>query len=313
MSGQGDGAPSDTPDDWVLAVDVGGTHMRAAVVDGSGTVLDASRVPTPHGDAHPSALVDLVASLLDRTAPGTGAGGTSVTRAVVGLPGQVNYGSGALEWAPHLPPGWLPELTAAELSETWGLAVALANDADLAAVGEAYLGAGRGFADVVYVTISTGIGAGVVLGGKLVHGLRSLAEVGHTIIDRSALEAGAPATLEDQCSGSALARMAGEAGLAGGGAEVCQLAARGDPVAASVWARMVEGVAIGLANLAELFCPEVIVVGGGVGLSPGFLDPVRQRLAERRPAQLRGRLEVTRASLGDEAGLAGAAAWHRAG
>lgn len=295
--------------------------MRAAVVDGSGKVLDASRVPTPHRDAHPSALIDLVASLLDRTAPGgakgrtvpaQGKGGAGVTGAVVGLPGQVNYACGTLEWAPHLPPSWLPELTAAGLSEAWGLPVALANDADLATVGEAYLGAGRGFADVVYVTISTGIGAGVVLGGKLVHGLRSLAEVGHTVIDRSALEAGTPATLEDQCSGSALARMAAEAGLVGGGAEVGRLAAEGDPKAGALWARMVEGVAIGLANLAELFCPEVIVVGGGVGLSEGFLNPVRERLAERRPAQLRGRLELTRASLGDDAGLAGAAAWHRA-
>lgn len=280
--------------------------MRAAVVDASGRVLEASRTPTPHGDPHPGALVSLVASVLG------GTGSVDVDRALVGLPGQVNYRAGTLEWAPHLPPSWLPDLTAANLSTAWGLPVELANDADLAAVGEAYLGGGRDFADVVYVTISTGVGAGVVLGGKLVHGLRSLAEIGHTVIDRAALEAGEPATLEEQCSGTALSRMAAEAGLTGGGAEVERLASEGDVRARRLWDAIAEGAAIGLANLAGLFCPEVIVVGGGVGLSAGFLAPVRARFAERCPPRLRGRVEVVRAELGDDAGLAGAAAWHLA-
>lgn len=287
----------------VLAVDVGGTHMRVAVVDELGAVVDASRVPTPHGDPDAGALVDLVTSVLGRPA------GLGVARAVVGLPGQVNYASGALEWAPHLPPSWLPGLTAAGLSAAFGLEVALANDADLAAVGEAYFGAGHGYADVAYITVSTGVGAGVVLGGKLVHGQRSIAELGHTIIDRVAWEAGRPASLEDQASGTALARMATEAGLSGGGSEVERLAALGDPLACSVWQRMVDAVSIGLANLAEVFCPEVIVVGGGVGLSEGFLEPVRARFVERRPVHLRGPVAVVRAQLGDDAGLGGAAAW----
>lgn len=287
----------------VLAVDVGGTHMRAAVVDGSGRVVGAARVGTPQGDPDVRALVDLVVSVLHRPSA------TAVPRAVVGLPGQVNYASGVLEWAPHLPPAWLPELTATGLSAAFGLEVALANDADLAAVGEAYFGAGRGYTDVAYVTISTGVGAGVVLGGKLVHGQRSLAELGHTIIDRSAAEAGRPASLEDQASGTALARMATEAGLRGGGAEVERLAGEGDPRASAVWGRMIDAVGIGLANLAEVFCPEVIVVGGGVGLSPGFLDPVRALFLEHRPETVRGAVAVVRAELGDDAGLAGAAAW----
>ncbi len=290
----------------VLAVDVGGTHMRAAVVDASGRILDASRTGTPHDDPHPDALVDLIAKVV------AGPAGQGVTRAVLGLPGQVNYSSGTLEWAPHLPVGWLAELTAVGLSLVLGLEVALANDADMAAVGEGYFGAGQGYADVAFVTISTGVGAGVLLGRKLVHGRRSLAEIGHTIIDRGALECGQPAILEDQASGTALARMAGEAGLPGSGAEIGRLAAAGDERAARIWASMIEAVGIGLANMAEAFCPEVIVVGGGVALSGGFLEPLRAQVAQRRPAHLRGTLDVVRATLGDDAGLVGAAAWDQA-
>jgi glucokinase len=290
----------------VLAVDVGGTHMRAAVVEASGRILDASRTSTPQDDPHPDALVDLVAKVL------AGPAGQGVTRAVLGLPGQVNYSSGTLEWAPHLPVGWLAELTAMRLSLVLGLEVALANDADMAAVGEAYFGAGQGYVDVAFVTISTGVGAGVLLGRRLVHGRRSLAEIGHTVIDRQALASGRPAIMEDQASGTALARMAAEAGLPGSGAEIGRLTAAGDRLAAKVWASMIEAVGIGLANLAEVFCPEVIVVGGGVGLSNGFLEPLRAQMAQRRPPQLRGTLEVVRATLGDDAGLVGAAAWHQA-
>ncbi len=277
--------------------------MRCAVVDSSGAVIEAARVATPHGDAGPGALVDLVASVLGLPAA------AGVRAAVVGLPGQVNYACGTLEWAPHLPPSWLPELSASKLSAAVGVEVALANDADLAAVGEACFGAGRGYADMAYVTISTGVGAGVVLGGRLVHGQRSLAELGHTVIDRSALAAGLPASMEDQASGTALARMATEAGLQGGGSQVQRLAEAGDGRACEVWGRMIEAVGIGLANLAEVFCPEVIVVGGGVGLAEGFLGPVRARFAERRPEKIRGPVLVVRAELGDDAGLRGAAAW----
>ena len=94
-----------------------------------------------------------------------------------------------------------------------GLSVSIANDADLAAVGEAWFGAGRDFADVAYLTVSTGIGAGIVTGGLLVHGGRSLAEVGHTVVDGEALADGRPATVEELGSGTALDRLAEEAGL----------------------------------------------------------------------------------------------------
>lgn len=297
-----------------LAVDLGGTHMRVAVVEAAGQILERREAPTPKADARPVALVELVRSVL------AGPSGLGASRAVMGIPGPVDYQLGRLDWAPHLPVSWLPELTEEALSEATGVPVALANDADLAAVGEAWFGAGRGFADVVYVTISTGIGAGVVLGGRLVHGRRSLAEVGHSVMDADAWGQGRPATFEHLASGTALARLGAEAGIAGGGAEVERLARSGDARALAVWERVVAAAAVGLGNLAELFSPEVIVVGGGVGLSgDGFLAPVRRCLAQRpppgfaRPGESGMRFpEVVRASLGDDAGLAGAAAWSSA-
>lgn len=285
----------------ILAVDLGGTQMRTALVDHDGGLLMRRAEPTPRDASCPDALLMLVGGVV---------AGAGVQRAVVGVPGRVNYGSGTLEYAPNLPPGWAAALTEANLSAVLGLRVSLANDADLAAVGEARFGAGRGHADVVYVTISTGIGAGVILGGRLAHGRRSLAEAGHMIIDRTALAAGAPATLEDQGSGTTLGRLAAKAGLEGSGAGLVALVEAGDPAAVRIWGSVAEVAGIGTANLAHLFSPEVVVVGGGVAHAGELLlGPVRAALARLGPRHFASKIEVVAAALGDDAGLAGAAGW----
>jgi glucokinase len=240
----------------ILAVDLGGTQMRAAFVDREGGILLRRAEPTPRDASCPDALLMLVGGLLE--------GGDAET-AVIGVPGRVHYGTGTLEYAPNLRAGWAPSLTEAKLSAVLGLRVALANDADLAAVGESRFGAGRSYADVVYITISTGIGAGVILGGVLAHGRRSLAEVGHTIIDRAATGAGAPATLEYEGSGTALKRIAASEGFDRSGAQLVELVDSGDATAIRIWDSVAQAAGIGVANLAHLFSPEVVVVGGGGG------------------------------------------------
>ena len=285
----------------ILSVDLGGTQMRAALVGPDGGILLRRAQPTPRDSSCPDALLMLVSGILENA---------GVEEAVIGVPGRVHYGSGTLEHAPNLPPGWVPALTEENLSAVLGLQARLANDADLAAVGESGYGAGRGYADVVYVTVSTGIGAGVILGGLLAHGGRSLVEVGHAIIDRTALATGAPATLEDQGSGTALERIAAEAGLDRSGAELVELVAAGDPTAVRTWGSVAEATGIGVANLAHLFSPEVIVVGGGVARAGDLLlGPIRSALARLGPRGLPAPIDVVRAALGDDAGLAGAAGW----
>jgi len=284
-----------------LALDVGGTNMRAAIVTDGGTVGERLDRPTERDSV---ALVELAREVL---------AGDDVDGAVVGLPGRVDYGAGTLEYAPNIDPSWRDDLTEELLAEELGVPVALANDADLAAVGEAWFGAGRGFRDVAYLTVSTGIGAGVVTGGLLVHGRRSVAEVGHTIVDGQRLLEGRKATVEDLGSGTALTELAREARIAGDAKELVELVRAGDATATRIFERVVFAVAMGAVNLAHLFTPEVIVVGGGLGLNGDLvLEPVRAMVAERGPRALPEPICVVNAELGDAAGLAGAAAWHRA-
>lgn len=288
----------------VLAVDLGGTRMRAAVVDPEGRVLERRMQPTPRDAECPDALIALIGHVPGRAAAG---------EAVVGVPGRIDYGAGRLEHAPNLPPGWAPELAEGKLSHVLGLPVSLANDADLAAVGESRFGAGREYADIVYLTVSTGIGAGVVLGGLVVHGRRSLSEVGHTVIDRSAALRGDPFTLEDLGSGTALGRAAAAAGLHLDGPGLEALVRADDPQARRIWDAVSEAVGMGVANLAHLFSPEVVIVGGGVSQAGELLlEPIRSCLGRFGPRGLPKPIHVVAAALGDDAGLAGAAAWSEA-
>jgi glucokinase len=277
--------------------------MRAALVDGSGSVWARGERDTPK-EADLDALVELTRHVLQH-------GGAE--RAVIGVPGRVDYGAGCLEYAPNLSSGWAEQLTEAVLTDALGLDVALANDADLAAVGEAWFGAGRRHSDVAYLTISTGIGAGVVTGGLLVHGRRSVAEVGHTIVDGRALLEGKKATVEQLGSGTALTALAQEASIADDGPALVELVRDGNPTATRILERVVYAAAIGAVNLAHLFTPDVIVIGGGLGLVGELvLEPIRTLVHERGPRALPEAIIVTNAALGDDAGLAGGGAWHRA-
>jgi len=284
-----------------LAVDLGGTSMRVSRTSPEGDVLDRREAKT--GD-DPHRLVELMQEVA-KEGP--------VAHAVVGVPGRVDYHLGRLEYAPNLSGPWVDILNEPRLSNELGLSVSIANDADLAAVGESWFGAGRDFADVAYLTVSTGIGAGIVTGGLLVHGGRSMAEVGHTVVDGQALAEGKPATVEELGSGTALDRLAKEAGLDARGKDLVDLVRDGDEAAAKVLTRVITAAAIGAVNLAHLFTPDVIVVGGGLGLNGDLvLDPIRALLAKRGPRELPTPITVVNAALADDAGLAGAGAWHRA-
>lgn len=286
--------------DHTLAVDLGGTTMRAAVVDRDGQVVQRCAQATPHDDRCPDALLALVGDLLDHHPVGG---------AVIGVPGLVDHRVGALMHAPNLPSDWAAELREDVLSDHLGVAVSLGNDADLAAVGESRFGAGRGVEDLVYVTVSTGVGAGVILGGRLLRGRRSLAELGHTIVDLTAIRQGAPGKAEDRGSGSALGRHAALAGLPETGAELTARVRAGEPQATAVWDEVAEVAAAAVVNTIHLYSPERVVLGGGMGRDPLLLPIIENSVAEHGP---RGawRPELRVAELGDDAGLVGAARWH---
>ena len=185
-----------------LAVDLGGTNMRVAVVDAHGTIVDRDHVPTPHDADTIDPFVELLTKMRAEH---------DVQHGVVAVPGRVDHLAGTLLHAPNLPPKWFTEITRAALQRELDLPIVLANDADVAAVGEAHFGAGRGHLDVVYLTISTGVGVGVLVGGRLVLPRYSAGEIGHTVIDRDAVTKGEPATVEQLGSGTAIGRLAEEA------------------------------------------------------------------------------------------------------
>jgi glucokinase len=190
--------------------------------------------------------------------------------------------------------------------------VHVANDADLAAVGEAYFGAGVGAEDVAYLTVSTGIGAGVVHGRRLVRGRRSLAEFGHTVVDWRSWHSGRPATLEELGSGSGMAVLARDGGLGRLDAKALQATAEaGDVTASAIWEDAVAVSAAGVENLIMCFYPERVVIGGGLGRQQEFFTAVRDVVLSR-PEHHPSDLTIVPAQCGDDAGLAGAAGWAEA-
>jgi glucokinase len=290
-----------------VAVDLGGTHVRAALVGADGSIIDRIRRGTPVDAPTPAIIPEMVAELVGRSG-----GHPTPDRMVIGLPGVVDQEFERLLHAPNLPAGWTPHLNEDWLAARVGLPVSLANDADLAAVGESSFGAGRGHRDVVYATISTGVGAGLVVDDRLVRGARSGGELGHTVIDREAAEAGRPGTVEDLGSGTALARLAAEAGIAERGSAFADLVRSGHPVATRIWEFAIGAVGIGLANLAWIVSPDIVVVGGGVGMNADLVLPIVRDRIDRFGPVAGPQIEVAVAALGDDAALAGAATWWEA-
>ena len=274
----------------VLGVDLGGTRMRLATLGPNGAILTRRAIPTPQDD--PAALLRLLHEVLDESPE-------PIAGVVVGVPGVVDLARGVPVNLPNLP-RWQGRLSAAELAVALAIPVLMANDADLAALGEHRLGAGQGVSDMLYLTTSTGVGAGVILGGRLVQGRRSLAEIGHTVIERST-----GGTVEQLGSGTTLARVAGMPG-----AEVTKRALAGDRAAAAVLHAVAEAFAEGVSNMVLCFAPERVVIGGGVSQAGDLLlGPVREHLSTSPAAMFLSPGDIVLARGGDDVGLFGAYAY----
>jgi glucokinase len=303
-----------------VGVDVGGTKILGLAVDASGAVVgETVRVPTPRGGpALLDAIVDVIAACEGAIGGAAAAG--------VGIPGLVDH-DGTVLVGPNLPDVF--ELAVAPaLQGRLAVPVTVANDANCAAWAEVTVGAAAGAADVVLVTLGTGIGGGVVAGGLLQRGANGFAgEPGHMVVDPQGPQCpcGRRGCWERYASGSGLGRMAREAAEAGRAARVVELAggdpddvrgehvtraaAEGDPGALAVLDELGWWAALGIANLVDLLDPQVVVVGGGlVEAGELLLAPIRRAFAElvlagdRRPP-----VTIVAAALGERAGAIGAA------
>lgn len=245
----------------------------------------------------------------------------------VAAPGPIDPFTGVIYNPPNLP-GWEEVPLKSILEAELGTPVFVGNDANLAALGEHEFGAGRGLNHMVYLTVSTGIGGGIIVDGRLLLGARGLAgEAGHMTIDPDGPPCGCGnvGCLEVLASGTAIGRIARERLARGehstmlehaGGrleavtAETVEAAAlAGDAVAKAVMKTAASYLGIGVSNLVNLFNPEAVVLGGGVARAGELLfEPVRREVEHRVMPKLREGLRIVPASLGDDVGLLGAVA-----
>ena len=287
---------------FVLAVDVGGTTIKAEVTDQSGTPVRAGTVPTPKGATALDAVAALGASLIaSADGPVLGAG--------VILPGIVDRTRRIAVYSANV--GWANLDAGTILDRAWGIPVAIDHDVTCAGWAEWMTGAGQGCSDMAFVAIGTGISAALVSGGRLLRGSdsRQPGEIGHVVVrpDGPACGCGARGCVEAIASASSIARAyAAVTGSPVAGALAVERAAAHDDRARKVWDDAVAALADGLTVLTTLLAPERIVLGGGLAVSGSFLiDPLVPALASRVCVQPVPELVTARHGL--RAGLAGAA------
>jgi glucokinase len=291
--------------DATCGIDIGGTKIAGAVVTGDGTVVAADRIESPAVD--PAALKHAVASLVASLASEHPVGAVGVAAA-----GFVDRDRSHVRFAPNI--AWRNEPLGADLAALTGLPVVVENDANAAAWGEFRHGAGRAAEDQLMVTVGTGVGGGIVVDGHLLRGAFGVAaEIGHLCVvpDGLACPCGNTGCLEQYASGTALVRNAraasGDHSLDGPG--LTAAAKDGDPFAREQLAEVGRWLGHGLASLAAVLDPGLIVVGGGVSDAGDLLlDPARAAFrAGLTAAGFRPEAEIRLAELGNEAGVIGAA------
>jgi glucokinase len=295
-----------------LGLDIGGTKLAAGVVDAEGRVLSFT-VTSTNPEEGPERGLERLFGLGRKAVAESGLGWERIGIVGIGSGGPLDTTRGVLIAPPHLP-GWRNVPIVALAEEALGLPVALENDATAAAAGEHRFGAGAGTRHMVYLTISTGVGGGTVIEGKLYRGASGNGgELGHVTVDcagRHCRGCGRKGCLEAYVSGTSIAERAQEAGMgAVTAADVVAAARAGDPVATTVWDATTDALACGLTSIVNLFEPELVVLGGGVvsGAGEQLLAPVRDRVRAESMAPAGGAVEIVQSALGDHVGVVGAA------
>ena len=305
----------------VLGIDIGGTKLAAGVVDADGRMLERGEVPTlAYEGLEP--VLERIVGLGRELLAWAAAQKEPVRRIGIGCAGPLDLKAGKVFDPPNLP-GWSEVSLVRHIESALGLPAFLENDANAAALGEFRYGAGRGVRSLVYFTVSTGIGGGIILDGNVWHGLKDAAgEAGHMTVcpDGPVCGCGNRGCLEAMASGTSIARRAREAVAAGRptrlrevpvvtSADVVHLAQEGDAVAREVWEAAVKYLGIGVASVITLLAPERIVLGGGVTRAGDFLfEPLRVEVRRRVKLMPVESVLVLPAALGPDVGILGAAA-----
>jgi glucokinase len=296
----------------VLALDLGGTQLRTALVTGAGKLIERRSRPTPStADELVAAAIDALAETRRNAEKLTGAA------AAVGIsaPGPLDPHAGALIDPPNLDASTWGLPLAELVADGLGLPTTMDKDTNVAALGEGFFGAAHDSPDFVYMTISTGVGGAVVSGGRLVHGPDGVAgELGHLAIDAydgPLCGCGARGHLEAIASGTGIAKAAAAAGLAvdhASARDVARLEAAGDPLAAEIMQRARQAVASAVVTVVDLFNPDLVIIGGGIAAAEGerMLGPAREAVAKTAFRVQARRVRIVEPMLGDDVSLVGA-------
>jgi glucokinase len=305
----------------VIGVDLGGTNLRTAILSPDGNILDRHKEATHAADGWENVVARLIENI-KRHRKSAIQQGFDVAAVGVGAPGVIQADKGIVVKSPNFP-DWNNLPLKDQLEKTLGIPVFLENDANAAALGEQWRGAGQGIRSMILLTLGTGVGGGIILDNKIWHGADGMAgEIGHmTLIpDGRPCTCGNIGCLEMYSSARGIVQSFREAlGETTGGVpdqlrqisseQVYEAAGAGNEIALQVMKDMGRMLGIGIASLINIFNPERIVVGGGVKDAwPLFIGATREEIMKRAFAVPAKRTEIVPSQLGDDAGMVGAAA-----
>ena len=305
----------------VGAIDLGGTSVRAAVVDVNGGIAGFVAGATEASQG-PEAVIDRIVALLHDSLARASVDVSELVAVGIGAPGPLDWEAGVIHEAPNLP-GWQEVPLASRIGDAVGLPAFLENDANAAALAERQYGVGRGALNMLYITVSTGVGGGLILDGELWHGAYgSAGEFGHMTVDfegplcdcgnRGCIEAIAAgpdiaAWVADQIAAGRSSSLSGQTDLSG--RDVVEAAQQGDALAVSALERAGRAVGFGIVNVAHLVNLDTVVIGGGIANAGDLLfDPLRVTVREHLLESTAPNLRLEPWSLGEDVGLLGAAA-----
>lgn len=303
-----------------IGFDIGGTFVKGGIVDENGKLLAFDSIPTDTKN-----IVSDLAGFANKLIDKAGLTAEKITGIGMGIPGMIDSETGVVTFAGNL--DWQNFPIAYELSAMTGFVVKITNDANAAALGEARFGAGKEYSDSILVTLGTGVGGGIVIDGKLFAGRHSQGgEIGHMVIDKGGLKCtcGRRGCFEVYSSATALIRDTKRAMIENVDSEMWQdytpdtvdgltafSHAKTDRTAAKIIDAYEDNLACGLVNLANIFRPDVIMLGGGIAnQGENLTKPVQKKFDKEIFAHGLGvAVPIVKASLGNKAGVLGAAAY----
>jgi len=311
-----------------VGVDLGGTNIKAGLLDGQGGVRIKISIAT-EGEGGPDHVIGRIGQAIKEVIEKGGVARPGIGGVGIGAPGSMNAREGIIILPPNLP-GWYNVPLRDRVRELSGLPTLLENDANAAAVGEFWAGAGKGTSDVVIFTLGTGVGGGVISEGRIIRGyFDNAGELGHMIVQPNGRKCGCGQVgcLESYSSAAATAKLVSEALEAGGKASlrqrldagepiesvhVEQAAKAGDALAERIWDEACFYLALACVNMQHFCNPQRVVLSGGmIGAGDFLLDRVRKHLDQQTWKAAEDKPEVVLATLGNDAGFIGAAgsAW----